>query len=147
MNSWFLREPSTSEPLRCNGRGGSAPTLPVCVTVGPHLPHAVGVALAAQYRKDPVAVIAWFGDGATSKGDFHESFNMAGVFRLPLVFVCQNNQWAISVPRSSQTASATLAQKAITRVGDYWYATIDSSSAGRINVDTLRQRQIRKIEK
>jgi len=86
--------------------------LPVSVSVGTHIPHAVGAAMAARYRGDPVAVVAYFGDGATSKGDFHEGFNMAGVFRLPVVFICQNNQWAISVPRSRQTAAATLAQKA-----------------------------------
>ncbi len=86
---------------------------PVCVSVGSHLPHAVGTAMAARYRQDPVAVAAWFGDGATSKGDFHEAFNMAGVFKLPLVFICQNNQWAISVPVKGQTASSTLAQKAL----------------------------------
>lgn len=85
---------------------------PVCVSVGSHIPHAVGAAMAARYRHDPVAAAAWFGDGATSKGDFHEGFNMAGVFRLPVVFICQNNQWAISVPLSGQTAAATLAQKA-----------------------------------
>lgn len=87
--------------------------LPVCVSVGTHIPHAVGAAMAARYRKDPVVVVAYFGDGATSKGDFHEGFTMAGVFRLPVVFICQNNQWAISVPRGRQTAAATLAQKAI----------------------------------
>jgi len=87
--------------------------LPVSVSVGTHIPHAVGVAMAARYRRDRIAVAAYFGDGATSKGDFHEGFNMAGVFRLPVVFICQNNQWAISVPRTRQTASATLAQKAI----------------------------------
>lgn len=87
--------------------------LPVSVSVGTHIPHAVGIAMAARYRKDRVAVAAYFGDGATSKGDFHEGFNMAGVFRLPVVFICQNNQWAISVPRARQTAAATLAQKAI----------------------------------
>jgi len=97
-------------------RGQQAPAslniFPVCVSVGSHIPHAVGAAMAARYRHDPVAVAAWFGDGATSKGDFHEGFNMAGVFRLPLVFICQNNQWAISVPLSHQTAAPTLAQKA-----------------------------------
>lgn len=86
---------------------------PFCVAVGSQIPQAVGAALAARYRRDPVAVIAYFGDGATSKGDFHEGLNMAGVFRLPVVFICQNNQWAISVPLKSQTASASLAQKAI----------------------------------
>ena len=86
---------------------------PFCVAVGSQIPQAVGAALAARYRRDPVAVITYFGDGATSKGDFHEGLNMAGVFRLPVVFICQNNQWAISVPLKNQTASASLAQKAI----------------------------------
>ena len=98
-------------------RGQQAPTslniFPICVSVGTHIPHAVGAAMAARYRHEPVASVAWFGDGATSKGDFHEGFNMAGAFRLPLVFICQNNQWAISLPLSGQTASATLAQKAL----------------------------------
>ena len=85
---------------------------PLCVAVGSQIPQAVGAALAARYRHDPIAVVAYFGDGATSKGDFHEGLNMAGVFRLPVVFICQNNQWAISVPLKSQTASASLAQKA-----------------------------------
>jgi pyruvate dehydrogenase E1 component alpha subunit len=86
---------------------------PFCVAVGSQIPHAVGAALAARYRHDPIAVISYFGDGATSKGDFHESLNMAGVLHLPIVFICQNNQWAISVPLRGQTASATIAQKAI----------------------------------
>ena len=86
---------------------------PVCISVGTHIPHAVGAAMAARYRREPVAAVAWFGDGATSKGDFHEGFNMAGVFRLPVVFICQNNQWAISLPLSGQTAAGTLAQKAL----------------------------------
>jgi len=86
---------------------------PVSVSVGTHIPHAVGAAMAARYRRDPIAVAAYFGDGATSKGDFHEGFNMAGVFRLPVVFICQNNQWAISIPLQGQTAAPTLAQKAI----------------------------------
>ncbi|BCB95785.1 pyruvate dehydrogenase (acetyl-transferring) E1 component subunit alpha [Dissulfurispira thermophila] len=85
---------------------------PLCVPVGTQVPHAVGAAMAAKYKGDKIAVICYFGDGGTSKGDFHEGFNMAGVFKLPVVFICQNNQWAISVPRSRQTASKTLAQKA-----------------------------------
>jgi pyruvate dehydrogenase E1 component alpha subunit len=87
--------------------------LPVCVSVAAQIPHAVGAAMAAKYRRDRVAVVAYFGDGATSKGDFHEAFNIAGVFKLPVVFICQNNQWAISMPRERQTAAATLAQKAL----------------------------------
>jgi pyruvate dehydrogenase E1 component alpha subunit len=93
-------------------RSGSLNIFPVCIPVGTQLPHAVGAAMGARYRKDRTAVITYFGDGGTSKGDFHEAFNMAGVFRLPVVFICQNNQWAISVPRDRQTASKTLAQKA-----------------------------------
>jgi len=85
---------------------------PICVAVGTHIPHAVGAALAAKLRGDKAAVACYFGDGATSKGDFHEGFNMAGVFRVPAVFFCQNNQWAISVPVARQTAAPTLAQKA-----------------------------------
>jgi pyruvate dehydrogenase E1 component alpha subunit len=98
-------------------RGQKAPEqlniFPFCVAVGSQIPHAVGAALAVRYRRDPVVVVAYFGDGATSKGDFHEGFNMAGVFRLPVVFICQNNQWAISIPLKGQTASESLAQKAI----------------------------------
>lgn len=86
---------------------------PISIPVGTHIPHAVGAAWAARYKKDMIAVMTTFGDGATSKGDFHEGLNFAGVFKLPVVFVCQNNQWAISVPLSRQTASATIAQKSI----------------------------------
>ncbi|WP_085815175.1 pyruvate dehydrogenase (acetyl-transferring) E1 component subunit alpha [Geoanaerobacter pelophilus] len=86
---------------------------PFCVAVGSQIPHAVGAALAIRYRRDPAAVVVYFGDGATSKGDFHEAMNMAGVYQLPVVFICQNNQWAISVPLKGQTASASLAQKAL----------------------------------
>lgn len=85
---------------------------PICVPVGTQMPHAVGAAMAAGYKGDRIAAIAYFGDGGSSKGDFHEGLNMAGVFRLPVVFICQNNQWAISVPRERQTASGTIAQKA-----------------------------------
>jgi len=86
---------------------------PFCVAVASQIPQAVGAAYALKYRRDPGAVAVYFGDGATSKGDCHEGFNMAGVLGLPVVFICQNNQWAISVPLRAQTASATLAQKAI----------------------------------
>src|SRR5436190_12724264 len=76
-------------------------------------PHAVGLAYAAQYRGDDAVVMAYFGDGATSEGDFHEALNFAGVWHVPVVFVCQNNQWAISVPLKKQTHSRTIAQKAL----------------------------------
>lgn len=86
---------------------------PVSIPVGTQIPIAVGAAWAAKAKGDPVAVITYFGDGATSKGDFHEGLNMAGIFSLPIVFFCQNNHWAISVSRQQQTRSESLAQKAI----------------------------------
>jgi 2-oxoisovalerate dehydrogenase E1 component alpha subunit len=86
---------------------------PVCVPVATHAPHAVGVALAFKLRREPRVAVCAFGDGATSKGDVAEALNMAGVWRLPLVFVINNNRWAISVPVTEQTAAETLAQKAI----------------------------------
>ena len=86
---------------------------PVAIPVASQIPQAAGAGLAAKLRKLPVAVVTTFGDGATSEGDFHEGMNFAGVFRTPNVFVCVNNQFAISVPRSRQTASATIAQKAV----------------------------------
>jgi pyruvate dehydrogenase E1 component alpha subunit len=87
--------------------------LPICIPVATQLPHAVGLAYAAQYRGDDAVVMVYFGDGATSEGDFHEALNFAGVWHVPVVFVCQNNQWAISVPLKKQTQSRTLAQKAL----------------------------------
>jgi len=86
---------------------------PICVPVGSNVPHAAGAALAVQLRKEPRVVVCAFGDGATSKGDVYEAMNLAGVWQLPLVFVVNNNQWAISVPRAAQTAAQTLAQKAV----------------------------------
>jgi pyruvate dehydrogenase E1 component alpha subunit len=86
---------------------------PVCIPVASQFPHAVGVALAMQMRRRPHVALAVGGDGATSKGDFSEALNMAGVWRAPVVFVVNNNQWAISVPRAAQSAAQTLAQKAI----------------------------------
>lgn len=86
--------------------------LPVCITVGSHLCHAVGIALGAKIKGEGIAVLSSSGDGSTSQGDFHEALNFAGVYELPIVFAIQNNQWAISVSREKQTASETLAQKA-----------------------------------
>jgi len=86
---------------------------PIAITVGAQLLHAVGYSIAMKYKKKKAAAITYFGDGATSEGDFHEALNFAGVFNAPCVFICQNNQYAISVPVEEQTASETLAQKAI----------------------------------
>jgi 2-oxoisovalerate dehydrogenase E1 component alpha subunit len=92
---------------------GPVEDFPVSVPVGSHAPHAVGVGLAFKLRREPRVAVAAFGDGATSKGDFYEALNAAGVWALPVVFVVANNQWAISVPRAAQTRAETLAQKAV----------------------------------
>ena len=86
---------------------------PIVIPVATQCLHAVGYAWAAKIKKDNIAVVVFFGDGATSEGDFHEAMNFAGVFKVPILFICQNNQYAISVPRELQSASETLAQKAL----------------------------------
>ena len=87
--------------------------LPVAIPVGSHTLHATGMAMAIRYRKLRDAVICYFGDGATSEGDFHEALTFAGVAKAPVVFFCQNNGWAISVPRKQQCAAASLAAKGV----------------------------------
>ncbi|MFZ0492522.1 MAG: pyruvate dehydrogenase (acetyl-transferring) E1 component subunit alpha [Acidimicrobiia bacterium] len=98
-------------------RGGhpadGVPVLPPSITVGAHMLHAVGLAWAARIRGEDRIAITYFGDGATSEGDFHEAMNFASVYRTGTVFVCQNNGYAISMPVSGQTASATISQKAL----------------------------------
>jgi pyruvate dehydrogenase E1 component alpha subunit len=84
---------------------------PSIVSIGTHLAHASGLAWAARLRGDDVVSLVWFGDGATSEGDFHEAMNFAAVMRTPTVFFCTNNQWAISTPYSRQTATTTIAEK------------------------------------
>lgn len=86
---------------------------PYIVPVSSQMPHSVGVAFAQKHMKKDVAVLAYVGDGGTSEGDFYEAMNFAGVFKVPLVMIVENNQWAISVPVKAQTASQTLAQKGI----------------------------------
>jgi len=80
--------------------------------IGTQLPHAVGAAWAAKLQRQDTVVMAFLGDGATSSSDFHSAMNFAGVFKVPVVFVCQNNHWSISVPTHQQTASESIAVKA-----------------------------------
>ncbi len=87
-------------------------TLPIAVPIATQLLHAVGVAHAMRIKGEKDAVIAFSGDGSTSEGDFNVALNWAGAFKLPVVFVVQNNQYAISLPRSQQTAAQSIAQKA-----------------------------------
>lgn len=87
--------------------------LPIAVPVSTQLPHAVGLGYASQYHDRDEVALTFFGDGATSEGDFHETLNFAALWQTPTVFFCQNNRWAISLPRDKQSASKTLAQKGL----------------------------------
>ncbi len=84
----------------------------IAVPIATHVPHAAGLAWGARLKGEKTAAIAFFGDGATSEGAFHEGANFAAVMRAPLVLLCNNNQWAISTPLSAQTRAETLADKA-----------------------------------
>ncbi|SFS63203.1 pyruvate dehydrogenase E1 component alpha subunit [Marininema halotolerans] len=86
--------------------------LPPYVPIATQLPQAMGASWAAKLKKEQSVAIAYFGDGATSEGDFHEALNFAGVFKLPAIFFCQNNGYAISVPFSRQSAVPTVAERA-----------------------------------
>src|SRR5262245_49219963 len=85
----------------------------ICVPIATHVPHAAGLAWGKRLRGESACAIAYFGDGATSEGSFHEGANFAAVMRAPLVLFCNNNQWAISTPIEAQTAAETLADKAV----------------------------------
>lgn len=87
--------------------------LPICVPIASQCLHAAGVAFAFKYRKQSRVAVVTLGEGGTSEGDFYEGINVAGAWNLPVVFIVNNNQWAISVPREKQTSTQTIAQKAI----------------------------------
>ena len=128
---WFI--PSFREPCATFWRGwpieklilwwggneiGSSPPqgshdLPICVPVASQVQYAAGIAWGCKLKKDGNVVVAFVGDGGTSEGDFHEGMNCAATFNVPLIMIVQNNHWAISLPRDKQSASSTLAQKAI----------------------------------
>jgi pyruvate dehydrogenase E1 component alpha subunit len=91
----------------------SAHWLSISSPVGTQITQAVGFAWAAKLKKDELATLVYFGDGATSSSDFHSGMNFAGVFKVPTVFFCRNNGWAISVPAERQTASETFASKGV----------------------------------
>lgn len=84
----------------------------LAVPIATQIPHATGAAWASKMQDEERAFLCYFGDGATSEGDFHEGVNFGGVFDVPCIYFCNNNQWAISVPRERQTVSETLSQKA-----------------------------------
>jgi pyruvate dehydrogenase E1 component alpha subunit len=112
----------------------------VSIPVGTQTLHAVGFALAAKLKKEKYATAVYFGDGATSEGDCMEAMNFAGVFRAPIVFICQNNQWAISLPASKQTAAQTIAQKAIAFGFDgIWVDGNDIFAVYKVTKDALEK--------
>ncbi|HEX6336338.1 MAG TPA: pyruvate dehydrogenase (acetyl-transferring) E1 component subunit alpha [Jiangellaceae bacterium] len=88
-------------------------TAPQCTPLATHIPHAVGLAYAAKRRGEDTVAMVFVGDGGTSEGDFHEGLNFAAVYQAPVVFVIQNNRFAISVPLSMQTAAPALAYKGV----------------------------------
>lgn len=96
--------------------GGAIPDdvnmIPIQISIAAHLPHAVGLAWGLKMQNKDSVVLTYFGDGGSSEGDFHEACNLAGIVRAPMVFFLQNNGWAISTPRSKQSAAPTLAQRA-----------------------------------
>ncbi len=98
---------------RGNHYESQASDLPICVPIASQCLHAAGVAFAFKHRKQPRVAVVCIGEGGTSEGDFYEAMNVSGVWKLPVVFVVNNNQWAISVSISKQTAVKTIAQKAI----------------------------------
>ncbi|MSP59151.1 MAG: thiamine pyrophosphate-dependent dehydrogenase E1 component subunit alpha [Myxococcales bacterium] len=106
-------DPASGRQLPCHPGTRASHYVTMSSCIASQLPHAVGMAWAAKIKKDNSVVLGYLGDGATSEEDFHVALNFAGVFRPPVVFVCQNNQWAISVPVAHQTASPTVAIKAL----------------------------------
>jgi pyruvate dehydrogenase E1 component alpha subunit len=105
-------DPGKGRQMPCHPTARSVHQVSMSSVIGTQITHAVGFAYAARLRKGKEVALAFFGDGATSSNDFHAGLNFAGVYGLPVVFCCANNQWAISLPVERQTAAATLAAKA-----------------------------------
>jgi pyruvate dehydrogenase E1 component alpha subunit len=106
------RDVARGRQMPCHPSAREVHYVSMSSVIGTQISQAAGLAFAIQRRKDPGVVLGFFGDGATSSNDFHAGLNFAGVYHLPVVFVCANNQWAISLPVERQTASETLAAKA-----------------------------------
>ncbi len=106
-------DPTLGRQMPCHYSDGPSRYVSLSSPIGTQISHAVGAARAAQIKGESDRIVGgWMGDGATSSNDFHAGMNFAGVWKAPLVYVCQNNQWAISVPAAAQTASETFAVKA-----------------------------------
>ncbi len=103
---WGGREEGSTFP-------GAKNMLPIAVPIASQVLHAVGIGYALKYKGKADAVFCYFGDGGTSEGDFHEGLNFAGVWKAPVVFICSNNQYAISMPTEKQTAAQSIAIKSM----------------------------------
>ncbi len=110
--------------------------VPTAAPIGAYLPIAVGIGMAAKIRGKKTAVLTFFGDGGTSSSDFHVAMNFAGVFRTPVVFLCRNNGWAISLPVTKQTASESLAVKA--QAYGFPGIQVDGNDAAAVYEETSR---------
>ena len=99
--------------LPCHSGSRASHHIVMSSCVSSQIPHATGIAMAAKIKKDPIVALCYLGDGGTSEEDFHVGLNFAGVYQVPVVFVCQNNHWAISTPLELQTASETIAVKGL----------------------------------
>jgi pyruvate dehydrogenase E1 component alpha subunit len=106
------KDPGVGRQMPCHPTARAVHHVSMSSVIGTQISHAVGLAYALRQRHDPGVALAFFGDGATSSNDFHAGLNFAAVLKVPVVFVCANNQWAISLPVSRQTASASFAAKA-----------------------------------
>ncbi len=99
--------------MPCHEAWAAGRFVSISAPIATQVPQAVGAAWAARIRGDDMVSLTWFGEGATSANDFHTGANFAGVHKVPVIMACRNNGWAISVPRELQTASETIAQKAV----------------------------------
>jgi pyruvate dehydrogenase E1 component alpha subunit len=105
-------DPARGRQMPCHPTARDVHYVSMSSVIGTQISHAVGLAHGLRARKDPGVALAFFGDGATSSNDFHAGMNFAGVYHLPVLFVCANNQWAISLPTDRQSAVASFAAKA-----------------------------------
>lgn len=106
-------DPNKGRQMPCHEAWAAGRFTSISSPIATQVPQAVGAAWAARIKREPMVALTYFGEGATSANDFHTGLNFAAVGKVPVVFVCRNNGWAISVPRERQTAAETIAQKAI----------------------------------
>lgn len=106
-------DPEKGRQMPCHESYRAGNYASISSPIATQIPHAVGAAIAARLKGDDMVALAYFGDGATSSGEFHSAVNFAAVRKAPVIFLCRNNGWAISTPRERQTGAETFAQKAV----------------------------------